>query len=64
MLLSRVLSNEEYNILKPGLKYGLATRPNESNMLTYVQEIWYQIEKSNVCRNFIQYLRLVVHCVD
>ena len=39
MLLSRVLSNEEYNILKPGLKYGLATRPNESNMLTYVQEM-------------------------
>ena len=39
VVFSRVLSNEEYSILKPGLKYGIATRSNESNILTYVEDI-------------------------
>ena len=34
-----VLSNEEYSTLKLRLKYGLATRPNESNILVYAEEI-------------------------
>ena len=39
-LSSDVLSNEEYSTLKFGLKYGLATRPNESNILAYAEDIW------------------------
>ena len=46
-----ILSNEEYSILKFGLKYGLATRPNESNILDYREDIWEQIDKSSICRN-------------
>ena len=46
-----VLSNEEYSTLKFRLKYGLATRPNESNILVYAEEIWEQIDKSNICGN-------------
>ena len=50
-LSSHVLSNVEYSISKFGLKYGLATRPNESNILAYSEDIWEQIDKSNICRN-------------
>ena len=46
-----ILSNEEYSILKFGLKYGFATRPNESNILDYTEDIWEQIDKSSICRN-------------
>ena len=33
------------------MKHGLATRPNESNILSYAEDIWEQIEKANICRN-------------
>ena len=39
-LSSHVQSNKEYSILKFGLKYGLPTRPNESNILAYAEDIW------------------------
>ena len=48
---SHDLSNEELSILKFGLKHGLATRPNESNILSYTKDIWKQIEKANICCN-------------
>ena len=48
---SHVPSNEEYSILKFRLKYGLATRPNESNILAYAEEIWAQIDKSDILRH-------------
>ena len=59
-MLSHVPSNEEYSILKFRLKYGLATRPNESNILAYAEEIWAQIDKSDkICAmNFTQNLSL------
>ena len=38
-LSSHDLSNEELSILKFGLKHGLATRPNESNILSYAEDI-------------------------
>ena len=50
-LSSHVLSNVEYSISKFGLKYGLATRPNESNILAYAEDIWEQFDKSNICLN-------------
>ena len=39
-LSSHDLSNEELSILKFGLKHGLATRRNESNILSYAEDIW------------------------
>ena len=41
---SHDLSNEELSILKFGLKHGLATRPNESNILPYAEDICEQKE--------------------
>ena len=38
-LSSHNLTNEEHSILKLGLKHGLATRPNESNTLSYAEDI-------------------------
>ena len=43
-LSSHDLSNEELSILKFGLKHGLATRPNESNILPYAEDICEQKE--------------------
>ena len=48
---SHDLSNEVLSILKFGLKLGLATRPNESNILSYAEDIWEQIEKASICLN-------------
>ena len=42
---------EELSILKFGLKHELATRPDESNILSYAEDICEQIEKANICRN-------------
>ena len=50
---SHDLSNEEISILKFGLKHGLATRLNESNILSYVEGICKQMQKANICRNEI-----------
>ena len=47
----RVLSKKECSFLKLGLKYGLATRSNESNILAYAENIWERIDKSNICHN-------------
>ena len=47
---SHVLSNKEYSILMFGLN-GLATHPNEINILTYAEEIWEKIDKIDVCCN-------------
>ena len=33
------------------MKHGLSTRPNESNILSYAEDIWEQIEKANIYRN-------------
>ena len=50
-LSSHDLSNEELGILKFELKHGLATRPNESSILSYAEDIWEQIETANICCN-------------
>ena len=47
---SHDLSNEELSILKFGLKHGLATRPNESNIFSYA-DTWEQIKEANICHN-------------
>lgn len=50
-LSSHVLSNEEYNVLQYGLKYGIATSPKSSNVLAYAEDIWDQIKTSNICHD-------------
>ena len=36
----RILSDVEVEILKCGVKYGIATRPSESEMLVIAENIW------------------------
>ena len=47
-LSSRTLTEEEFEALRYGLKFGLTTRPCESNILAYTEDIWEQISKSEV----------------
>ena len=50
-LSSYILTNEELSILQIGLKRGLATRPNQSSILAYTEDIAEQIDTANICRN-------------
>ena len=52
-LSTHVLTNEEYNILKFGVKYELATCRNESKVLAYAEDIWEQIDKADIWHNEI-----------
>ena len=47
-LSSHVLTEGEYDTFQYGLKHGLATRSNESDMLAYAENIWEQIDKVNI----------------
>ena len=38
-LYSHVRTKEEHSILQFGLKYGLATRPNQSSIFVYAEDI-------------------------
>ena len=49
-LSSRILSNEESEILQYGLIHGLATKPRQSDILASAECIWDQISKLNVCK--------------
>ena len=48
-LSSHTLTEEEFEALRYGLKFGLATLPCESNILAYTEDIWEQISKSKIC---------------
>ena len=50
-LSSHVLTSEEHSILQFELKHGLATRPNQSSIFAYAEDIWEQIDRANICRN-------------
>ena len=50
-LTSRVISDIEVEILKCGLKHGIATRPNEPEMMVIAENIWDQIENNGLCEN-------------
>ena len=52
-LSNHVPTNEEHSILKFGLKHGLATRPNQSSIFAYAEDIWEQIDRANICHNEI-----------
>ena len=46
-----MLTEGEYDILPYGLKNGLAIRPQKNDILVYVEDIWEQIYKTNICNN-------------
>ena len=48
-LSSHVFTNEEHSILQFGLKRGLATRPNQSSIFAYGEDIWEKIDSANIC---------------
>ena len=45
-LSSRILTNEEYTLLRFGLNHGLASRPNEIEMFALAEDVWHQLYKS------------------
>ena len=50
-LSNHVLTEGEYDVLQYKLKHGLATRPKENDILAYAEDIWEQIDKTNICNN-------------
>ena len=42
------LTHEEETILRFGLKHGLATRPNESQIIATPESIWHQLKRENL----------------
>ena len=49
-LTTRVLSNEEYQVLRYGLNHALATYQKQNDILTSVKSVWDQINKKNICK--------------
>ena len=54
---SHMLSNEEHETLKFGLKYGIARKPNEDDILASAESLWYQIENKGLCKDGAYYHR-------
>ena len=50
-LSNHILSSDEYNILKYGLKYGISFSPKSLTVLAYSEDVWDQIRKSNIYYN-------------
>ena len=50
-LTGRQLTDEEIEILKVGLKHGIASRPRESEMIVMAEDIWDQIQRLDVCKD-------------
>ena len=49
-LTSRILSNEEYQILSYGLNHGIATNLKESGTLASAESVCDQISRNNICK--------------
>ena len=54
---SHILTNEEYETLKFGLKHGLAKQPYEDDILASAESLWYQIESKGICKEGAYYQR-------
>ena len=50
-LTKRIRSDVAVEILKCGLKHGMATRPSETEIIVIVENIWDQIEHNGLCEN-------------
>ena len=57
------LSSKEIKILKPGLRYDVATRPVASEMIVVLEDIWDQIKNAKVIRTIYQNSELRQQCV-
>ena len=53
-LTGKTLSDTEIEILKYGLKHGIATRPSEVEMIVITENIWDQIEQKGLCNHFVK----------
>ena len=49
-MITRVLSNEEYEELHYGLNHGLPTYQKQNDILASVESVWDQINKKNICK--------------
>ena len=47
---SRILSNEECQILRYGLNQGIATNLKESDILASAESVWDQISRNHICK--------------
>ena len=47
---SRILSNEECQILRYGLNQGIATNLKESDILASAESVWNQISRNHICK--------------
>jgi len=45
------LTNEQYSALQYGLKYGIATKPKDSDLIASAESIWEQIESHGWLKN-------------
>ena len=47
-LTNHSLSYDELEVLKLGLRYGLATRPNQLEIMAMTEDIWRQISRLDI----------------
>ena len=45
------LTPEEIDVLKLGIRYGIASRPSEEEMVCVMEEVWEQISKKKLCND-------------
>merc|ERR1739841_429261 len=54
---SRVLTNDEHETLKYGLRHGIATQVDENEILASAEAVWNQISSKNLCKDGQAYQR-------
>ena len=57
-LTGKTVSVTEIEILKYGLKHGIATHPSEVEMFVIAENIWDQIEQKGLCNHFMKLERV------
>ena len=50
------MSNDEYQVLRYGLKHGLVTHQKETDVFANAESIWDQINRKNVCKESNNYI--------
>ena len=58
-LTGKTLSYTETEILKYGLKHGIATRPSEEEVIVIAANIWDLIEQKGLCNHFMKRERVI-----
>ena len=62
-LSNRVLSNDEDEVLRYGLKDGVATKPKENDIFAFAEDIFDQINRKGLCKdnlNSVQHLKITL----